>query len=102
MPNIDELFDKWSLIVHEGDAGEFWINKENFTQARAEIISLPVEAGVMQKIKKGGSGQPMKDFEKAFYFNWKTMFLEDEMKLFYRVKKWFGEWCEENIENFSA
>ena len=50
MPNIDELFDKWSLIVHEGDAGEFWINKENFTKAIAEIISLPVEAGVIVKL----------------------------------------------------
>ena len=61
-----------------------------------------LEPLVMQKIKKGGSGQPTKDFEKEFYFNWRTIFLEDEMKLFYRVKKWIGEWCEENIENFSA
>lgn len=44
--NIDELWGKYATWT-EG-IGE-WIHKANFTEAIAEIISLPVEPPVMQK-----------------------------------------------------
>lgn len=53
------------------------------------------------KLKKGASLQPMKDFEKEFYYNWTIEAIKDDKELFHKVKHWFGEWCEENISNFS-
>lgn len=43
------------------------------------------------------NGQPMKDFEKEFYYNW-----TGDKEEFHKVKNWFGEWCKENISNFLA
>ena len=47
MPNIDELWKKYATWT-EG-TGE-WVHKENFIEAIAEIISLPVEPPVKPEI----------------------------------------------------
>ena len=47
--NIDELWDKYSTKKTFSGSRIYWqtMDKESFTQAIAEIISLPVEAQVI-------------------------------------------------------
>ena len=45
MPNIDELFDKYA--DEESKGRDYLMNREQFTQAIAEIISIPLDAQVM-------------------------------------------------------
>ena len=49
--NIDKLWKAYSEnpFINYGEKKNNYMTKEKFTQAIAEIISLPVEAGVMQK-----------------------------------------------------
>jgi len=48
MPNIDELFNKYSSNLINPEEDEFLMDRQQFAQAIAEVISLPVEAEVSQ------------------------------------------------------
>lgn len=58
MPNIDELWDKYTTKEYHTQTWYREMTKENFTKAIAEIISSPVDQLVMPKIA---------DVEKKYY-----------------------------------
>lgn len=53
--NIDELWNKYGLVITKSSIGKIGIDKNNFTKAIAEIISQPLEAVVSQE--NGGQWQ---------------------------------------------
>ena len=73
MPNIDELWMKYTTNEFHTQTWYRGMTKEQFTQAIAEIISLPVEAQVSQE----NCGQ-----RDEMLWNWKNFIdLNDNMSL---------------------
>ena len=71
MPNIDELWNKYvKKTTIEGFRVEE-MTKDRFTQAIAEVISLPVEAGVSKPlIISEDDAEYVIEFIKDEYLNW--------------------------------